>query len=180
MVYVRDTHAGVLTFGVSGLLLRSALVMHDHQTNSLWSQFLGASIDGDLAGTTLELLPSRVTTWSLWRSNYPGGTVMDKCHAGIIDSRSFIFDAEAAEVVGESTPEGLSTYDLVLGVALGDARVAFAMKDLVDDRVRNEVVDGTPLLIAASAGTYTGVALPAHAGWRHAHVRHRAGWSHHR
>jgi len=61
-------------------------------------------------------------------------------------------------VVGEPTAEGLSIYDLLLGLAFGDARVAFAMKDLVEDRVRNEVVDGTPLLIAASAGTYTGAA----------------------
>jgi hypothetical protein len=76
---------------------------------------------------------------------------MDKGGVGIIDSRSFIFEAEAAEVVGEPTAEGLSIYDLLLGLA-------FAMKDLVEDRVRNEVVDGTPLLIAASAGTYTGAA----------------------
>ena len=124
----------------------------------MWSQFLGKSIDGELAGTVLELLPSRGTTWSLWRADYPHGSVMDKGGVGIIDSRSFIFEAEAAEVVGEPTAEGLSIYDLLLGLAFGDARVAFAMKDLVEDRVRNEVVDGTPLLIAASAGTYTGAA----------------------
>jgi hypothetical protein len=30
MVYARDTDAGALNLGASGLLLRSALVMHDH------------------------------------------------------------------------------------------------------------------------------------------------------
>ena len=156
MVFARDTLAGVLTFGVSGLLLRDALVMYDHQTDSLWSQFLGKAIDGDLVRTELELLPSRVTTWGLWRAEHPDGTVMDKGQAVGIDSQSFIFDAEAAAVAGEPTAEGISTYDLVLGVELGEERVAFAMKELVHERVRNEVIDRTPVLVTASAGTYTG------------------------
>ena len=41
MVYAREVNGEELTFGVSGLLLRDALVMFDHQTDSLWSQFIG-------------------------------------------------------------------------------------------------------------------------------------------
>lgn len=36
-----------LTFGVSGLLYNSDLLMYDHQTESLWSQIEGRAVSGD-------------------------------------------------------------------------------------------------------------------------------------
>lgn len=44
------------------------LVMFDQATGSYWSQLLGQAICGPLTGTRLELIPSTVTTWSVWRS----------------------------------------------------------------------------------------------------------------
>lgn len=142
MVYARDTEAGVLTFGVSGFLLRDALVMFDHQTDSLWSQFLGEAIDGPLQGRTLELLPSRITSWSHWRGEYPQGTAMDKAGMGRFPAQSFVFDAEAAQFVGEQTEEGLSSHDLVLGVNVGSEQVAFPMKEVSEQRVLNVEIGG--------------------------------------
>ena len=60
-----------LTFGVSGRLLANALVMYDRETQSLWSQPLGRSIDGEFRGTTLHPLAAAL---SRARSNMgPGG-----------------------------------------------------------------------------------------------------------
>ena len=158
MVFARDTAAGELTFGVSGYLLRDALVMFDHQTDSLWSQFIGEAIDGPLRGLTLELLPSRITSWSDWRSEHPGGTVMDKAGMGGFPALSFVFDAEAAEAVGELTAEGLSSHDLVLGVIAGLEQVAFPMKELSQQRLLSVEIGGVPVVVTADEGLYTGAA----------------------
>lgn len=57
----------LLTFGVSGLLYNSDLLMYDHQTESLWSQIEGRAISGPLAGTELRRLPVRHELWQQWR-----------------------------------------------------------------------------------------------------------------
>lgn len=56
-----------LTFGVSGLLYNSDLLMYDHQTESLWSQIEGRAVAGPLVGKTLEPLPIRHELWLQWR-----------------------------------------------------------------------------------------------------------------
>ncbi|MDX1456989.1 MAG: DUF3179 domain-containing protein [Marinobacter sp.] len=56
-----------LTFGVSGLLYNSDLLMYDRQTESLWSQIEGRANAGPLAGTYLERLPVRHERWRDWQ-----------------------------------------------------------------------------------------------------------------
>lgn len=55
-----------LTFGVSGLLYNSDLLMYDHQTESLWSQIEGRAVAGPLAGQTLRYVPVRHERWQAW------------------------------------------------------------------------------------------------------------------
>ena len=59
------------TFGVSGLLYNSDVLLYDRQTDSLWSQLLGKAITGPLKGTELKLIPLRHTTWRAWKSEHP-------------------------------------------------------------------------------------------------------------
>ncbi|MCD1629187.1 DUF3179 domain-containing protein [Marinobacter shengliensis] len=56
-----------LTFGVSGLLYNSDLLMYDHQTESLWSQIEGRAISGPLVGEELKPVAIRHELWSRWR-----------------------------------------------------------------------------------------------------------------
>lgn len=65
-----------LTFGVSGKLYKSALVMYDRQTESLWSQILQQAITGPMTGTELRILPAYHTTWKDWSSQHPDTVVM--------------------------------------------------------------------------------------------------------
>lgn len=65
-----------LTFGVSGLLLHSNLVMVDRQTGSLWSQVLGRSIGGPFEGTELEMVPAQLVSWGDWAAAHPRGSVL--------------------------------------------------------------------------------------------------------
>ena len=56
----------------------NALVMYDHQTDTLWSQFLSRGVKGPLADTQLDIVPALQTTWEQWLSLHPETLVLDK------------------------------------------------------------------------------------------------------
>ena len=56
----------------------NALVMYDRQTNTLWSQFLGQAVRGDLLGEFLEPIPLTMTTWERWVAEHPDTLALDK------------------------------------------------------------------------------------------------------
>jgi hypothetical protein len=66
----------VLTFGVSGNLRHSDMVMFDRETESWWQQATGEGIVGAHAGTPLEPLVSWVESWESFREAHPDGLVM--------------------------------------------------------------------------------------------------------
>jgi len=78
----RDLPGRRLTFGVSGLLYQSNLVMYDRQPGangeSLWSQLAFRAIAGPAAveGATLQPLPLSVEAWGDWRRGHPATTVL--------------------------------------------------------------------------------------------------------
>ncbi|UCH76246.1 MAG: DUF3179 domain-containing protein [Rhodospirillales bacterium] len=76
MVFDRRVDTRVLDFGTTGMLRNSDLVMYDRQTESWWQQFLGAAIVGELNGTILKVLPSRLESWSRFRKRAPEGLVL--------------------------------------------------------------------------------------------------------
>jgi hypothetical protein len=67
-----------LTFGVSGNLRNSDMVMYDHQTESWWQQFLGEGIVGEMTGMTLTKLPGWMESWAEFKTRNPEGLVMDQ------------------------------------------------------------------------------------------------------
>jgi hypothetical protein len=62
----RSRAGGSLSFGTSGKLVNSNLLMYDRQTDSQWPQILGMAIDGKNKGTVLEEIPLAWTHWSRW------------------------------------------------------------------------------------------------------------------
>lgn len=66
------------TFGSSGLLYRSNKLMFDRQTLSLWNQFTGEPVAGELAhsGITLKIRPTTITSWGNWRTQQPHTQVL--------------------------------------------------------------------------------------------------------
>ena len=65
-----------LTFGTSGNLRNSDLVMYDRQTESWWQQFSGEAIVGDLTGTRLQFVPSAISSWADFKAAFPEGRVL--------------------------------------------------------------------------------------------------------
>ena len=65
-----------LSFGVSGLLYNSDVLLYDRETESLWSQLMHRAITGSMKGRKLEVLPLTHTTWRAWRREHPGTQVL--------------------------------------------------------------------------------------------------------
>jgi hypothetical protein len=76
VVYDRSVGGKTLSFGVSGRLYQSNVLLYDHQTESLWSQLKERAVTGEQAGTSLKPLPSVATTWQQWRARYPNTLVL--------------------------------------------------------------------------------------------------------
>ncbi len=78
ITFDRRTEAGVLSFGVSGKLRNSDMVMYDRETESWWQQAVGEAIVGELTGAELETLPSWMESWEVFAERNPDGLVMQE------------------------------------------------------------------------------------------------------
>ena len=76
LVFDRRIRGQVLTFGVSGKLRYSDMIMFDRQSESWWQQFTGEAIVGALLGEKLTQIVSWMEPLSEFRSRNPDGLVM--------------------------------------------------------------------------------------------------------
>lgn len=78
IVFDRRVEEGVLSFGVSGKLRNSDMVMYDRETESWWQQAIGTGIVGYFTGRDLKQLPSWMESWAEFTKRNPDGLVMDQ------------------------------------------------------------------------------------------------------
>lgn len=78
LVFDRRVKGALRTFGVSGKLRNSDMVMYDRETESWWQQAVGQGIVGVHNGDQLIQLPAWMESWDEYRSRNPDGLVMDE------------------------------------------------------------------------------------------------------
>ena len=66
----------VLSFGTTGKLRNSDLIMYDRLTESWWQQYTGRAIVGVMTGKTLTPVPSRLVPWADFRRAHPDTLVL--------------------------------------------------------------------------------------------------------
>ncbi len=64
------------SFGTTGKLRNSDLIMYDRATESWWQQFTGEAIAGAHLGKKLMQVPARLESWADFRTRHPGGKVL--------------------------------------------------------------------------------------------------------
>ncbi len=140
-----------MSFGVSGRLIRNALVMYDRETESLWSQFLAKAVAGPLTGAELEIVPSQMTNFGAWTKLHPGTLVLDTHRNYPIDDYYLsYYRGYEAGVLGElHSDDRLRRKDLVLGVVGDESQAAYSYLDLLEVGVINHEFEGTPIVVAA-------------------------------
>ena len=161
-MYAREVQGEVHTFGVSGKLIMNALVMYDHQTRTLWSQFLGKGVKGSLAGTELDFLPVTQTTWTSWRELHPDTLVLNKDGRYSRDSYESYYRGGAAGVLGETNRDGrLKRKELVLGVSLDGVTKAYPFRLLDEQPIVNDSINGRDVLVFFDKSSGTALAYEA-------------------
>ena len=119
MVFDGRVSGRTLTFGVSGLLRHSDMIMYDQQTESWWQQALGEGIAGEMTGRTLIQLPAWMESWAAFRDAHPNGLVLDEPdwrraygtnpYRNYDTSRPFLYS-------GEDPPHGIPPLERVVRV----------------------------------------------------------------
>ena len=131
-MYDRKVKDQELTFGVSGSLYESNVLLYDHQTESLWSQLKEEAVTGPQTGTRLAAIPSVTTTWKAWREQHPSTLVLSTQTGFHRDYNRLPYLAYAKSpnpmfpVKNEDTR--LSPKEKVAGVSIGDAHKAYPLK----------------------------------------------------
>jgi hypothetical protein len=77
LVFSAELDGGTTTFGVSGRIYNSNLVLFDRDSRSVWPQLLGVAVGGPRKGQRLHQLPLAVTTTlGRWKARYPRSLVL--------------------------------------------------------------------------------------------------------
>ena len=143
-------------FGSSGFLLRSNKLMVDRQTRSLWDQFTGRPVVGPLVDTPefrLRVLPSVVTSWSVWRKRHPNTKVLS-LETGF--QRAYTPGAAYADYFADPdtmfpvppTPR-LAPKTRIFGIEADDATRAYPIRTLTREKLVHDRVGGRDLLLVA-------------------------------
>jgi hypothetical protein len=111
ITFDRRIKQGTLSFGVSGKLRNSDMVMYDRETESWWQQAMGEAIVGDLTGTTLKQLPTWMESWAEFTARNPNGLVMAQPRSsrryGENPYRNYDSSARPFLYSGENPPHGI-------------------------------------------------------------------------
>jgi hypothetical protein len=143
----------VLSFGTSGKLLASNLVMYDRQTQSLWPQVEGRAVAGALTGAELSRVPAAVLSWSQWRDAHPRGWVLSRQTGyGLAYGSNpyYRYDDKASAPLFFDFPIDNRIEWLkqpVLGIAVGNDALAIDMEALAPDGVREVTVGGRDITV---------------------------------
>lgn len=133
LTFDRRVDGRVLSFGVSGKLRHSDMIMYDRETESWWQQAIGEAIVGDLTGAELKTLPSWMESWAEFLERHPDGLVMAEPRYnrdyGRNPYRGYDSSARPFLYSGELPPHGIDALARVIRV--GDR--AWPMERLVQE-----------------------------------------------
>jgi len=152
IVFNREVDGRILSFQASGYLLNDNLVLKDHPTDTLWSQLLGQGIKGAQRGALLEVHPSTLTRWEIWKEAYPFTEVLSPLALGyveeIYDPYTGYFSSGAAGFSSsvEQSPR-LPGKALIEGIVLGDHQLAIPVEILRVDEIIQDKVGSVPVLV---------------------------------
>jgi len=152
IVYSRRVAGRLVTFGTTGNLRNSDLVMWDRQTQSWWQQYDGHAIVGSLTGQQLTAIPSETLSFADFRARYPDGEVLSR-HTGFarpygqnpyvgydaIDQRPFLYNGRL--------DRRLAPLQRVETITAGADTVVLPFKSLRHHPATDLTVGGVPAVV---------------------------------
>lgn len=149
----------ILDFGTSGSLYRSALVMYDRQTESLWTHFTGGAVAGSLTGTELRAFPMSTVSWRDFQKTAPDDALVLSRDTG--HSRNYgrnpypgYDDVNTSPFLFEGKVDGrLAAKERVVGIESDGEAVAVLTSALAEKRVLRVDLAGEPVTVWWKPGT---------------------------
>jgi len=143
------------SFGVSGLLYNSDVLLFDRGTESLWSQLLEQAVAGPLKGARLTPVPLTHTSWADWRARHPRTEVLstDTGHVRDYDRDPYAGYENVARLMFDvqHRDDRLPVKEWVLGLRIGGQAKAYpfsALAQRADAKGRlQDRVGGVPVEI---------------------------------
>ncbi|MDQ2997792.1 MAG: DUF3179 domain-containing protein, partial [Chloroflexota bacterium] len=172
IAFDRTLDGRVLDFGTTGRLRYSNLIMYDRQTETWWQQATGRAIVGAQTGAQLAFYPAAIVAWADFKAAHPDGQVLSRAtgytrayggnpYPGYDDVNSTPFLYR-----GPVTPGTLPATARVLTIARNGAAVAYPYATLEQQRVVNDAVGDTPVVVFWAAGTASALDASSIAGGR--------------
>jgi len=131
------------SFGVSGLLYNSDVLLYDRETGSLWSQILGKAVTGAAKGERLVIVPTAHTSWEDWLSRHPDTLVLSEDTGYARDySRDPYAGYDVNPIILFPVANSSSRFDskeVVLGLEIAGDHKAFPFTELA--KTEGEIVD---------------------------------------
>ena len=127
--------------------------MRDEQTGTYWQQITGLAISGPLAGERLEPVYADELTFSLWKSEQRGGTVLDDVRGRVSEYAPLNWDVRMAKVptVIGYAQAGLKPRDLMLGIQAFGASRAFPYARVLKEKLVQDRVGSEPILLVVGS-----------------------------
>lgn len=145
------------TFGTTGNLRNSDLVMYDRQTETWWQQLTGEAIVGTLTGARLEMLPAQVVAWKDYVQQHPDSKVLstETGYSKPYGVNPYTgYDSTASPFLFDGVPDGrLPATERVVAVEIGAETWAFPFAILQKEHVVQATVGGQSLVVFHASGT---------------------------
>ena len=145
------------TFGTSGKLVNSNLIMYDRATDSLWPQILGTAVTGSQKGTVLEPISVIWTRWSNAKTVYPDALVLsvntgfDKPYGydpyGSYVSQGNYYDSGAPMFEVMNADRRIPAKDVIIGIRVKDSTLAVVKQSIAAEKVANVVIADMYLVV---------------------------------
>lgn len=144
------------TYGVSGLLYNSNLILRDRETGSHWSQMLELAVRGERQSETVEGLQLIETTWQTWQSMYPDSLVLSDVtgfsrNYNVYPYGSFRVSDELLFPVSHADSR-LHKKARVIGIRAGDDTRVYPIDSFARGiQIINDEFNGVPIVVVGSS-----------------------------
>lgn len=148
-----------LEFGSSGLLMRSNKLMYDRNTDTVWNAITGEPAFGPLttSGVVLDVLPVVVTDWASWLEAHPDTSVLSLdtgFRRNYTNGAAYSDYFNSADLMFPSWQQDtalIENKEMVFALRLGGVAKAYPLAAIIPERVINDRVGETDVVIIAEA-----------------------------